>query len=60
MSDAFKQQPIIVPPGGGDDLLLAGSQLFHKVKSEDTNGVFFGDRNCFTAGKGCISSCPPT
>jgi quercetin dioxygenase-like cupin family protein len=40
MSDAFKQQPIIVPPGGGDDLLLAGSQIFHKVKSEDTNGVF--------------------
>jgi len=40
MNDAFKQDPILVPPGGGGEIALAGSQLFHKVKSEDTNGVF--------------------
>ena len=34
------QQPILVPPGGGEKLNIAGSPIFHKVKSKDTNGVF--------------------
>ena len=37
---AFQQEPIIVPPGSGEELNMVGSQFFHKVKSEDTNGVF--------------------
>ncbi len=40
MSNAFKQDPILVMPGGGDELTMVGSQFFHKVKSKDTNGVF--------------------
>jgi quercetin dioxygenase-like cupin family protein len=35
-----KQEPILVPPGGGEQLNIAGSPIFHKVKSKDTNGVF--------------------
>jgi hypothetical protein len=38
--DNFKQQPIEVPPDGGEELNVGGSQIFHKVKSKDTNGVF--------------------
>ena len=38
--DDFKQGPIVVPPDGGETLNLGGSQIFHKVKSKDTNGVF--------------------
>lgn len=34
------QQPIISPPGGGDELNLAGSQVFHRAKSGETDGVF--------------------
>lgn len=40
MSNGFKQDPILVMPGGGDELNMVGSQFFHKVKSQDTNGVF--------------------
>jgi quercetin dioxygenase-like cupin family protein len=36
----MKQEPILVPPGGGEKLNIAGSPIFHKVKSRDTNGVF--------------------
>ena len=38
--DNFKQGPIVVPPDAGEKLNLGGSQVFHKVKSKDTNGVF--------------------
>jgi quercetin dioxygenase-like cupin family protein len=38
--DNFKQEPILVPPDGGEELNIAGSQIFHKVKSKDTDGVF--------------------
>jgi quercetin dioxygenase-like cupin family protein len=38
--DNFKQEPILVLPGKGEELNVAGSQIFHKVKSEDTDGVF--------------------
>ncbi len=34
------QQPIISPPGGGDELSIAGSQVFHRAKSSEANGVF--------------------
>ena len=34
------QEPILVPPGEGEKLNIAGSPIFHKVKSKDTNGVF--------------------
>jgi quercetin dioxygenase-like cupin family protein len=37
--DNFKQGPIVVPPDG-EELNVGGSQIFHKVKSKDTNGVF--------------------
>lgn len=37
---ASLQQPIVVPPGGGDPLLIGDSQFIHKVKSQDTGGVF--------------------
>ena len=40
MQDIYKQDPILVPPGGGNELVMAGSQFFHKVKSDDTNRVF--------------------
>ncbi len=40
MSTDFKQDPILVMPGGGDELLMGGSHFLHKVKSEDTKGVF--------------------
>ena len=35
-----QQEPIVVPPDSGEELNIAGSQNFHKIKSEDTNGVF--------------------
>ena len=38
--DNFKQEPIVVPPGAGAELNVGGSQVLHKVKSNDTNGVF--------------------
>ena len=38
--DNFKQGPILVPPRGGEELNVGGSQIFHKVNSKDTNGVF--------------------
>ena len=38
--DNFKQGPIVVPPDGGEELNVGGSQILHKVKSKDTNGVF--------------------
>lgn len=37
---AFKQDPIVVLPSGGESLIIAGSELIHKVKSGDTNNVF--------------------
>ena len=40
MQQKTTQEPILVPPGGGEKLNIAGSPIFHKVKSKDTNGVF--------------------
>ena len=37
---SFNQQPIIVPPGSGEEFALNGGSFIHKVKSQDTNGVF--------------------
>ena len=39
-NDNFRQEPIVVPPNAGEELNLGGSQIFHKVKSRETNGVF--------------------
>ena len=39
-NDNFRQEPIVVPPNAGEELNLGGSQIFHKVKSRATNGVF--------------------
>ncbi len=39
-SENFKQGPIVVSPDGGEELNVGGSQIFHKVKSNDTNGAF--------------------
>ena len=36
----FRQEPIVVPPNTGEELNIAGSPIFHKIKSKDTNGVF--------------------
>lgn len=38
--DKFQQEPIVVPPDSGEKLNVAGSPIFHKIKSKDTNGVF--------------------
>ena len=38
--DNFKQEPILVLPDAGEELNIVGSQIFHKVKSKDTDGVF--------------------
>ncbi len=38
--DNFKQEPILVLPNAGEELNIVGSQIFHKVKSKDTDGVF--------------------
>ena len=40
MQQKIKQAPILVPPGTGEKLNIAGSPVFHKIKSKDTNGVF--------------------
>ena len=38
--DNFKQGPIVVPPDASEKLNLGGTEIVHKVKSKDTNGVF--------------------
>ena len=38
--DNSKQEPIVVSSDAGEELNVGGSQIFHKVKSKDTNGVF--------------------
>ena len=38
--DNFQQKPILAPPGTGEKLDIAGSPIFHKIKSKDTNNVF--------------------
>ena len=38
--DNSKQGPIVVSSDAGEELNVGGSQIFHKVKSKDTNGVF--------------------
>ena len=38
--DNVKQEPIFVLPDAGEELNIVGSEIFHKVKSRDTNGVF--------------------
>src|SRR5207248_572142 len=48
----MKQEPILVPPGGGEKLNIAGSPIFHKVKSRDTNGVFSVMEFVTAPGKG--------
>src|SRR5205085_12404735 len=48
----MKQEPILVPPGGGEKLNIAGSPIFHKVKSRDTDGVFSVMEFVTAAGKG--------
>jgi quercetin dioxygenase-like cupin family protein len=40
MKTNFKQEPILVLPDAGQELNIVGSQIFHKVKSKDTDGVF--------------------
>jgi quercetin dioxygenase-like cupin family protein len=40
MQQKRTQAPILVPPGTGEKLNIAGSPIFHKIKSKDTNGVF--------------------
>lgn len=39
-TQVIEQAPIVVPPGGGDPLRIGEGQFVHKVKSQDTNGVF--------------------
>ena len=48
----MKQEPILVPPGGGEKLNIAGSPIFHKVKSRDTDGVFSVMEFVTAPGKG--------
>ena len=48
----MKQEPILVPPGGGEKLNIAGSPIFHIVKSRDTNGVFSVMEFVTAPGKG--------
>src|SRR5213079_3727957 len=48
----MKQEPIMVPPGGGEKLNIAGSPIFHKVNSRDTNGVFSVMEFVTAPGKG--------
>ena len=50
--DNFKQEPIVVTPGAGTELNVGGSQVFHKVKSADTNGVFSVAEIVTPRGKG--------
>ena len=38
--NAIKQQPILSVPGKDTNLANPGSDVFHRVKSGDTNGVF--------------------
>lgn len=39
-TEVIEQAPIVVPPDGGDPLCIGETQLVHRVKSHDTNGVF--------------------
>jgi quercetin dioxygenase-like cupin family protein len=39
MKTNSKQEPIVVLPDAGQELNIVGSQMFHKVKSKDTDGV---------------------
>ena len=36
----IQQQPIVSAPGDGDRLNIAGSQILHRAKSGETDGVF--------------------
>jgi len=38
--DKFHQEPVVVLPDSGEQLNIAGSQIFHKIKSSATNSVF--------------------
>lgn len=40
MTTQIQQQPIISPPDGGDRLNLGGSEVLHRAKSAETDGVF--------------------
>jgi quercetin dioxygenase-like cupin family protein len=50
--DTFKQEPILVPPGGGEKLNIAGTQIFHKVKSTNTKNAFSVVEIVTPVGKG--------
>ena len=39
-AEVKQQAPIVVAPGGGDPFRIGEGQFVHKVKSQDTNGVF--------------------
>ena len=38
--DTFHQEPVVVLPNSGEQLNIAGTPIFHKIKSKDTNNVF--------------------